>query len=766
MSVDEKNYAGSKQFGFIWFIGVVEDRNDPRRMGRCRVRIVGKDSVFLNQTPKESLIWATLATPVNDNNVYAPKEGDRVIGFYLDGDNKQEPVIFASLPFIPLEPAQQYGFNDTRTAAELNVAPKKPDENFTPYPRVLDEPTVSRLARAQKEYPHPSLKSKKDKKSKSFELDSAYNTLYPYNRVVETESGHVIELDDTRNNERIHFYHRAGSYQEYRPDGSVQHKVIKDRYEAVDGNSSEYVQGNKTVKVDGNLIFDVSKSIIFKAGSSISGTADSSISFSSKGSSSFTGIMTSIGGLLSAKTSVSGAMTDVSGLAMASLKGNASTNVGGGGITNITGGMINIGMSAASAEAQAAKDAAAESAMNDIDMAATDGELQKATAELESASQVSAEGVSNQLPTATESLRGAAEEAQQNDLNFLAEDEAAGQVLDTEVANQPINPNDAQSVTQINSFGDESLSCLKENGQVSNITLNGITISPEAPALKLGLEPGQIVSTETGWYKALADGSVLENVDDKLYLTTAAEGTKEVSNFDVMLLNGENMVKAMGDAASKVDVGDAVTKSARQLADTITKPFVTSFDAIQKSSDILTSSTSTYAEKYVAAQNIIGNGLALYANAVALTQIDPKAYALQFGINSAINVADNYQTNLNNSNVYQASKQGVIDVLNSYDTAIRNNIDDLGTSTQSWITKSLDDAKLEYDAWANDLTKELVQLREAGFKGEELKIAMKEMIEEKQTEYIKNYNGAPLTEKNMLTEFNNSAGTPTIGNIG
>jgi hypothetical protein len=29
------------QDGFIWFVGVVEDRNDPERLGRVRVRALG-----------------------------------------------------------------------------------------------------------------------------------------------------------------------------------------------------------------------------------------------------------------------------------------------------------------------------------------------------------------------------------------------------------------------------------------------------------------------------------------------------------------------------------------------------------------------------------------------------------------------------------------------------------------------------------------------------------------------------------------------------
>ncbi len=36
---DNKNFAGKN--GFTWFVGIVEDRQDPLKMGRVRVRCVG-----------------------------------------------------------------------------------------------------------------------------------------------------------------------------------------------------------------------------------------------------------------------------------------------------------------------------------------------------------------------------------------------------------------------------------------------------------------------------------------------------------------------------------------------------------------------------------------------------------------------------------------------------------------------------------------------------------------------------------------------------
>src|SRR5690606_3972147 len=57
-----------------------------------------------------------------------------------------------------------------------------------------------------------------DKGTQPFEPQSQYAAQYPYNKTITTEGGHVIELDDTPGHERIHLYHKTGSYSEYNPD--------------------------------------------------------------------------------------------------------------------------------------------------------------------------------------------------------------------------------------------------------------------------------------------------------------------------------------------------------------------------------------------------------------------------------------------------------------------------------------------------------------------------------------------------------------------
>ena len=44
---------------------------------------------------------------------------------------------------------------------------------------------------------------------------------YPYNQVIKTRSGHVIEYDDTPGKERLSFMHKTGAFIEIDPDGNI-----------------------------------------------------------------------------------------------------------------------------------------------------------------------------------------------------------------------------------------------------------------------------------------------------------------------------------------------------------------------------------------------------------------------------------------------------------------------------------------------------------------------------------------------------------------
>ena len=91
--------------GFIWWAGVVEDRSDPLKLGRCRVRCLGYHTDDRNVLPTEDLPWAHPLLPITSSGVsgigqtpLGLVEGSWVIGFFRDADTKQDAVILGSLP--------------------------------------------------------------------------------------------------------------------------------------------------------------------------------------------------------------------------------------------------------------------------------------------------------------------------------------------------------------------------------------------------------------------------------------------------------------------------------------------------------------------------------------------------------------------------------------------------------------------------------------------------------------------------------------------
>ena len=108
--------------------------------------------------------------------------------------------------------------------------------------------------------PHPVLQFKSDIRERQINIGSPdpetglnakfwnqptsdFNAQYPYNHVHETESGHIKEYDDTPGAERIHEYHRAGTFYEIDHAGNKVDYVKGDRYDISLNDDYVYVKG-------------------------------------------------------------------------------------------------------------------------------------------------------------------------------------------------------------------------------------------------------------------------------------------------------------------------------------------------------------------------------------------------------------------------------------------------------------------------------------------------------------------------------------------
>ena len=230
-----RQYIGRDDF--TWFIGVVEDRNDPAQLGRVRVRTFGYHTEDKDQIPTDSLPWATPINGVDSASISgigtSPTgmvEGTWVVGFFIDGDRAQEPAVVGTLSGAPMSLAEPtLGFNDPNGV----------------YPKYVDESDLNGRARAVAD------DTTEDAGSIGIPA-SPYAPVYPMNHVKATESGHYKEYDDTAGVERIKEFHKSGTQYEIHPDGTKVTRVVKDNYSLTAGDDKLHVKGSVTIYVDGD----------------------------------------------------------------------------------------------------------------------------------------------------------------------------------------------------------------------------------------------------------------------------------------------------------------------------------------------------------------------------------------------------------------------------------------------------------------------------------------------------------------------------------
>lgn len=231
--------------GFRWFIGNVVDRkSDPLKLGRVKVRIYSvHDDPAL--TPDNELPWATIINPpqsASANQVgIAPLglvEGSTVVGFFADGAEGQLPMILGTIAGIPGNDTSKHDV--AKLAREENDLRESKNAN-----RIVGELVT--------------------------EPETTYNSKYPYNKVVRTERGHVFEVDDTEGEERIHTYHRTGTFTEIDKNGSKVEKIVGNNYIVVASDDNVLIRGDCFVEVQGRSV------VLIKGSSSVRVEGDCSI---------------------------------------------------------------------------------------------------------------------------------------------------------------------------------------------------------------------------------------------------------------------------------------------------------------------------------------------------------------------------------------------------------------------------------------------------------------------------------------------------------
>lgn len=157
---------------FNWYFGVVEDRNDPLKLGRVKVRFYNVHTDDKSKVPTESLPWAVPVNPLSSgvtSGVGGPitgaVEGTWVIGFFIDQDSFQKPFVLGSIAGIPTSPSDtSKGFNDPN-----GLYPRNEIDGLNS----INEQDTSKLARNSAAEGHVSLKQKRETRVTSIPKASA-----------------------------------------------------------------------------------------------------------------------------------------------------------------------------------------------------------------------------------------------------------------------------------------------------------------------------------------------------------------------------------------------------------------------------------------------------------------------------------------------------------------------------------------------------------------------------------------------------------------
>lgn len=245
------NFAG--QNGTFWFFGIVEDNKDPENSGRVRVRCFGIHTIDKTAIPTNTLPWALVGVSTNSSasDIGTIAVGTCVYGIFLDGVEMQRPFVQLVVPGLHIGTNTQLGFSNLKPNP-----PKQGSYTGNPYARVKNIPERTYYSDLQSANNLTITEPKNTRQPK-----------YTYNIATMSETGHVIERDDTPGNERLCLQHADGSYLEMNQNHNMVLKTIndlysfcknhyqsiyKDRVIAVGG--SDYlrvISGNKVIEIPG-----------------------------------------------------------------------------------------------------------------------------------------------------------------------------------------------------------------------------------------------------------------------------------------------------------------------------------------------------------------------------------------------------------------------------------------------------------------------------------------------------------------------------------
>lgn len=199
----------------IFYKGVIEDNNDPLKIGRLKVRILGVHDSNKKLVPTSTLPWATINKSLDFGGFQSgigissvPTKGTWVWLFF-DNNDVSSPVVIGAIPGITKTKQLGSGFSD-------------PDGV----------------------YPKDGYLGKSD-------FNTINTSSYLNNHVIQTPGGQLIEMNDGGH---IKITHTSGTYIEMSVDGKLSISTANDTNINVTGNTTLNSSGDLTITAPNTTI--------------------------------------------------------------------------------------------------------------------------------------------------------------------------------------------------------------------------------------------------------------------------------------------------------------------------------------------------------------------------------------------------------------------------------------------------------------------------------------------------------------------------------
>jgi len=252
-----------------FFIGVIEDVNDPSEKNRVRVRIFGKHTEDIAMIDTEDLPWSSVVMPCTEGSIsnigssLGLVQGSWVVGIFTDPATENDPLIIGSLPSESTKRLPSDGFSDPdgvhpyENGNDLPKAASSTQYALDTAYRAKASSHITTIATATppniKTFPDPKLAADY-LEPKTYDLPNPKDNVrpaYPNNKVTRTEGGHTYESDDTPNFERISEVHApSGTYREVIADGTTTTVIQGKNYKVVAEDDNIYIKGNCNLTID------------------------------------------------------------------------------------------------------------------------------------------------------------------------------------------------------------------------------------------------------------------------------------------------------------------------------------------------------------------------------------------------------------------------------------------------------------------------------------------------------------------------------------